>query len=73
MYKNNGNASGFEVTYSVPVTHSGWPDEVHLYGTTQRTALVETITFSNAIESVRISTTEYGLVGFEFTEVGGNV
>ena len=37
MYKNGGLMSGFEVTYSVPMTHIGWPDEVHLFGTTDQT------------------------------------
>ena len=34
MYKNQGNTSGFEVTYEPypPSEFSGWPEETHLFG-----------------------------------------
>ena len=39
LYKSEVRSSGFEVTYSAwpPANFVGWPDETHLFGTTDET------------------------------------
>ena len=34
MWKNGNNTSGFLVTYSAYSQSEGWPDETHMFGTT---------------------------------------
>ena len=53
MWKSAAQVSGFKVTYSVPSSYSGWPDEVHTFGSTSMTSNEEVISFSEEITNVR--------------------
>ena len=54
MWKNSYYTSGFEVTFSPPSSHLGWPDETHMFGFTTVTDNYSEITISNDIVKVNV-------------------
>ena len=53
MWKSATQVSGFRVTYSVPSSYVGWPDEVHTFGSTSLTSNEEIISIREEVTNIR--------------------